>query len=288
LLEGTAPVTVAIHPLDPIAAAKADIEGSKSLMAAVADDLGQHERWLAHYRLAERRHARRVMLQELIYRLELARWRTMRFLRRTALLTLRLARRVASFATRTAVVVFVSVRDVVIACMDWLRPRVHALALLLRHWLVASWIWLAAESRALAALVARWSSAAWVWTRANAAILARVSQKRISIASTWIATTSLALAAAFLHWLVRTSRRTRALARVLWRKSLYGAGVASTWIAVTLREAASRFRQQFSAAWKWTAVHGRILARVRIARRSAARKLMGRRAVTGGGDRTGA
>ena len=71
-------VTAAIRQLDPITAAEAGIAGSKSLMAAVADDLSEHERWLAHYRLAEKRHARRVMLHELVYRLELARWRVFR------------------------------------------------------------------------------------------------------------------------------------------------------------------------------------------------------------------
>ena len=35
--------------------------GSKHLMAAVADELSQQQRWLAHYQVAEKRHARRVM-----------------------------------------------------------------------------------------------------------------------------------------------------------------------------------------------------------------------------------
>ena len=65
-------MTIAIQRPDPIAAAEAEIAGSKSLMAAVADDLSEHERWLAHYQQAEKRHARWVMLQELIYRTELA------------------------------------------------------------------------------------------------------------------------------------------------------------------------------------------------------------------------
>ncbi len=121
--EGARSVTAAIQPLDPIAAAEADIAGSKSLMAAVADDLSQHERWLAHYRLAEKRHARWVVLQELVYRLEIARRRLMRFLRRVSLLALRLARRTASFAARTAVLVSASIRDAAIACLNWLRPR---------------------------------------------------------------------------------------------------------------------------------------------------------------------
>ena len=121
-------MTIAIQKPDPIAAAEAEIAGSKSLMAAVADDLSQHERWLAHYQLAEKRHARWVMLQELIYRTELALRRMMRFLRRVSLLAFRLARRVVSFTARTVIFVYTSIRDAVNACNDWLRPRAHAVA----------------------------------------------------------------------------------------------------------------------------------------------------------------
>jgi hypothetical protein len=59
---------------------------------------------------------------------------------------------VATFTARTAVFAFVSVRDAIIAGLDWLRPRAYALALLLRRGLVASWIWLAEQSRTFAAL----------------------------------------------------------------------------------------------------------------------------------------
>jgi hypothetical protein len=255
-LREQASVTVAIHPLDPIAAAEAGIRGSKTLMATVADDLSQHERWLAHYQLAEKRHARRVMLQELLYQLDLVRKRTMRFLRRTALLTLRLARRVATFTARTAVFAFVSVRDAIIAGLDWLRPRAYALALLLRRGLVASWIWLAVQSRTFAALAARWWSAAWAWTRVNAAI-----------ASSWAAATSIVAAAALRHWLAQTWRRTRAMARVLTRQSVYGAGIALPWIAATLRNAGFRLLRGLT----WTAVNVRLFVRAaRIEARRAA------------------
>ena len=108
-------------------------------------------RRLAHYQLAEKRHARWVMLQKLIYRTELALRRLMRFLRRVSLLAFRLARRVASFTARTTVFVYTSVRDAVIACFDWLRARALAFARLSRRWLASS-VWLAAQARALAAL----------------------------------------------------------------------------------------------------------------------------------------
>ena len=64
--------------LDPIAAAEADIAGSKNLIVAVERDLGQHERWLAHYQVAEKRHARRMLVQEGINRVELGRQRLLR------------------------------------------------------------------------------------------------------------------------------------------------------------------------------------------------------------------
>ncbi|MGH6831624.1 MAG: hypothetical protein ACRECM_01170, partial [Methyloceanibacter sp.] len=212
--------------LDPIEAAEAGIAGSKDLMAAVADDLSQQERWLAHYRLAEKRHARRVKVQELIYQLELGRRRLMRFLKRIGLLSLRLARSIASFVAGTAVALFVIVRRAVTACIVWLRPRAYALALLLRRWLAAFWVWTVATSRmlaraslkamsigwawlvvqsqALAIALRRWGAAAWKWTRINAAILARASLNYASLASSWIATTSLALGIALWRWLVRT------------------------------------------------------------------------------------
>jgi hypothetical protein len=303
--EGARPVTIAIQRPDPIAAAEAEIAGSKSLMAAVADDLSQHERWLAHYQLAEKRHARWVMLQELIYRTELALRRLMRFLRRVSLLTFRLARRVASFTARTAVFVYASIRDAVIACIDWLRPRAVAFARLSRRWLVASWVWLAAQSRAGAALIARWSSAAWSWIAASSQALAaalllwlvRTGRRgkalariigrnslyagsvawawmrlHAAIAWAWIAKSSRALAAALLLWLVRTGRRGRALARIIGRNSLYAGSVASAWAATTAREVGVTLRQNFSAASKWTAVTARILARASAdnARRASA------------------
>ena len=80
--------------------------GSKHLMAAVADELSQQQRWLAHYEVAEKRHARRVMVQGVLHRLDLARRALMRVLRRLALLFLRMARSVATFVSATAVALF--------------------------------------------------------------------------------------------------------------------------------------------------------------------------------------
>jgi hypothetical protein len=245
-------VTGASDTLDPIAAAEAGIAGSKNLMAAVADELSQQQRWLAHYQVAEKRHARRLRVQGVLYRLDLARRAMLRFLRRLALLTLRLARNIALFVARTAVALFDMLSSAVTAGMTWLRPRAHALALLLRRWATAFWAWTVAASRALAAVLARWGSVAWAWTRVHAALLARASAKGTSIALSWLAATSLALAIGFGHWLVRIVRRTRALSRILARNALHAARVASTWTAASLRVLAALLAQWLSAAWQST------------------------------------
>ncbi len=163
-------MTGASNTLDPIAAAEAGIAGSKNLMAAVADELSQQQRWLAHYQVAEKRHARRLKVQE---RSLSARSRPPRL---DALLAagrfapLRLARAVALFVARTAVALFDSAEPCRHGLHAWLRPRAYALALLVERWLAASWAWTAATARALAVALARRSSAAWVWTRVHAAM----------------------------------------------------------------------------------------------------------------------
>ena len=165
--------------------------GSKHLMAAVADELSQQQRWLAHYQVAEKRHARRVMVQGVLHRLDLARRALMRVLRRLALLFLRVARSVATFVSATAVALFTTMHGAATACIAWLRPRAYALALLLRKWLAAFWAWSVVQSRALAVTLARWASAAWAWTSVHAAMLARASVKgacdRIGVARSHIA-----------------------------------------------------------------------------------------------------
>ena len=166
-------MTGAVHTLDPIAAAEADIQGSKSLMAAVANDLSQHERWLAHYRLAERRHARRLLLLELIYRLELARRRLVRSAKRLGLASLRLARSVADFLSRTAIAFVSASRRIVVACIAWLRPRIYALLRTLWRWLTAAWAWISMTSAALtrAATITATTASAWNNVLAGAALI---------------------------------------------------------------------------------------------------------------------
>ena len=155
--------------------------GSKHLMAAVADELSQQQRWLAHYQVAEKRHARRVMVQGVLHRLDLARRALMRVLRRLALLFLRMARSVATFVSATAVALFTA--------MHGAATRLRRLAPSARLCSRASPAQVArgvlgvdlVQSRALAVTLARWSSAAWAWTSVHAAMLARASVKGASI-----------------------------------------------------------------------------------------------------------
>jgi hypothetical protein len=202
--------------LDPIAAAEADIAGSKNLIAAVERDLGQQERWLAHYRLAEKRRERRARIREFMYWLELKRQRLVRWLRRMGLTALRLARLAAAFLWQNAVALAVMLRHAANAALLWARPRIYAAALTLAAWILAltTWVliearglaratghaaalaaaWVAREGLRLGAILWRWLRAAWAWTKIAAARLARAAIKGASIAAAWSATQSRALA----------------------------------------------------------------------------------------------
>jgi hypothetical protein len=221
--------------LDPIAAAEAGIAGSKHLIASVADDLSQQERWLAHYRVAERRRARRAKIRELIYWLEMKRQRLARWLRRQALTGLRLARTATTFLWRNAVDLVVFICRTATSCFLWLRPRVYALALTLAAWTLTSltWAlvqarrlaratanataiaaaWLARRARRLGAILQRWLAAVWTWTRIEAARLARAAVAGASIATTWSAAQSRALARSL-------RRETIRLAALLQRETV--------------------------------------------------------------------
>jgi hypothetical protein len=205
-------VTGASDTLDPIAAAEAGIAGSKHLIAAVADDLSQQERWLAHYRLAEKRRARRAKIRELIYWLELRRQRLARWLWRMALTGLRQARMAAAFLWRNAVALFDFVCRTATACFLWLRPRAYALGLTLAAWILAlsTWTlvqarllaraagnaaaiaaaWAAHQAQILGALAWRWLAATWAWAKIEATRLARAAIKGASIAASWSAARS--------------------------------------------------------------------------------------------------
>jgi hypothetical protein len=261
-------VSGASRTLDPIEAAEARIAGSKRLIASVANDLSQHQRWLAHYRAAERRHARRVMLQELIYQIELGRRSLMRLSKRLALISFRLARSIAAFLSRTAAAVLAVLRRIIMACAIWIRPRAYALALTLQRWLLAFSIgvldaliialaWLAVHSRALAITLRKWLSTSWSWTRLKAGILKQASLKGASVGSAWIAVKSRASALALQNWLSAGAAWTSAKAEALARTSVATASAGFSWAVVNVR----RISLAYSRAGRKDAGHRALVVR---------------------------
>ena len=244
-------MTGASDTLDQIAAAEAGIVGSKHLIASVANDLSQQERWLAHYRVAERRRARRAQIHELIYWLELRRQRLARWLRRMALIALRVARTAAAFLWRNAVALFIILRDAATAAYHWARPRVYAAALTLAAWTLAGLAWALVEARRLAratgtaaAIAAAWASrearilgvimwrwfvAAWAWTKIEAAQLARAAIKGASIAAAWSAAQSQTLANSLRRETIQLAAWTRQKTGHFSRASLATASLGFSW-----------------------------------------------------------
>jgi len=244
-------VAGASDTLDPIAAAEAGIAGSKHLIASVANDLSQQERWLAPYRVAERRRARQAKIREAMYWLELRRQRLARWLRRQALIALRLARTIAALLWRNVVALSILLRDTATACFLWLRPRAYAAALMLAAWTLAflAWAlaetrlaaratghgaaiaaaWAARQARILGVMMWRWLLAAWTWTRVEATRLARATVKGASIAAAWSATQSRAGAAALHRESTRLASWTRKKAGHFSRASLATASLGFSW-----------------------------------------------------------
>jgi hypothetical protein len=267
-------VAGASDTLDPIAAAEAGIAGSKHLIASVANDLSQQERWLAHYRLAEKRRARRAKFRELIYRFELRRRRLARWLRRMALIALRLARSAAAFLSRTAIALFVMVRDAATAGYLWARPLVYAGALTLAAWTLAglAWAlvetrrlaraagnaaaisaaWVAREARLLGAILWRWLAAAWAWTTIVATRLARAAATGASIAATWSVARAQACAAVLQRAAVRfaawSAAQAQALATSLRRETVRFVA----WSAAQARAFTTSLRRETIRLAAWT------------------------------------
>jgi hypothetical protein len=283
-------VSRASYTTDPIEAAEDDIAGSKDLIASVADEINQHQRWLENYRVAEKERARRLKRQELMYQLELRRRRTVRSLRRFSLASLRLARRVASFLVRNGTALVVALGQLLVRCAAWTAPRARALALTLWRWSVAAsawtWLmaqvlaralvraahafvggasigfsWMAAQYRSLDLALGRLLAAGWSWTWRTAVVLARALFKAASISFSWIAVQSLALDLAvgrslaagwFWTWL-----KTQILARALFE----GASISFSWIAVQYRALDFALGRSLAAGWSWTSRKTLILAR---------------------------
>ena len=153
----------AVDTLDPIEAARADIAGSKHLIAAVADDLSRHQEWLENYRVSEKRHARWLQFQELRYQTELKRQALVRALKRSALSVALLVRSIWLFCVR-----------LVTAFVAWLTPRAHALALTLARWIAAAltWTWASAVMLGRTLLGAALATLAWIASTSRRVALA--------------------------------------------------------------------------------------------------------------------
>lgn len=238
--------------LDPIEAAEDDIAGSKDLIASVADEISQHQRWLENYRVSETKRARRLSRQELMYQLEIRRRRTIRSAKRLTLASLILARRVASFLVRNGTALLVTLRRLLSRCAAWTAPRARALALTL---------W-------------RWASAAWSWTTLKAGILARAFLKGASITASWIAVKSRALALTLRQWLSAAYSWMRVEARVLANGFLRAASVSFSWVVLKASALSSKLSEQGRHGAKRSALTTRRLLRALIANGESVRRRM--------------
>jgi hypothetical protein len=286
-------VSRASYTTDPIEAAEDDIAGSKDLIASVADEINQHQRWLENYRVAEKERARRLKRQELMYQLELRRRRTIRSLRRFSLASLRLARRIASFLLRNGTALVVALGQLLVRGAAWAAPRVRALALTLWRWSVAAsawtWLmarvlartlvraahafvrgasigfsWIAAQYRLLDLALGRLLAAGWSWTWRTAVVLARALFKAASLSFSWIAAQSRALDLALGRSLAAgwswTSRKTLILARAFLR----AASISFSWIVLKSKSGGGALRKWALAAFSWIRVEASALARASL------------------------
>jgi hypothetical protein len=286
-------VSRASYTTDPIEAAEDDIAGSKDLIASVADEINQHQRWLENYRVAEKERARRLKRQELMYQLELRRRRTIRSLRRFSLASLRLARRIASFLLRNGTALVVALGQLLVRGAAWAAPRVRALALTLWRWSVAAsawtWLmarvlartlvraahafvrgasigfsWMAAQYRLLDLALGRLLAAGWSWTWRTAVVLARALFKAASLSFSWIAAQSRALDLALGRSLAAgwswTSRKTLILARAFLR----AASISFSWIVLKSKSGGGALRKWALAAFSWIRVEASALARASL------------------------
>ncbi|HEU4475189.1 MAG TPA: hypothetical protein VFR71_00630 [Methyloceanibacter sp.] len=246
--------------LDPIAAAEAGIAGSKDLIATVARDLGQHERWLAHYHVAEKRHARRVLLHELVYRIEFARQHLMRMVARFSLRVARAARATALILWGAAVSVFNTFSRAALAAYAWLRPRAYAAVLMLRIWLTTFMAWALATSRSLVRETWEWLHVTAVRVKARSRAAARISRECSAAAADWAARHARIAAKASLEWgaaaAVWSGRYARVAANATEKH------LANTWAATSRMSGiiGRASAQRAAAATAWTIEQSRRLA----------------------------
>ncbi len=200
-------------------------------MASVARDIGQHQRWLEHYRRAEERRARRMRLQALIDRLKLGLWRILRQSKCFALISLRLAlSAAASLALAGTCLVADGARRAKEGAV-WLRPRVYAFARRLWRWLTAFCAWILSQSRTLAGFTIRASSAGLAWLAARSRAFGIVLQ----------------------HRLTAFSAQARLQAARLTRTSIDGVSTGISWAAAPARPQIRGAREFLSRIAAWIA-----------------------------------
>lgn len=232
--------------LDPIEAARADIAQSRNLIASVTHDLHRTQRWFDGYKLAEKRHARRLKRQELLYRLELRRQQVARFSKRTALSAARDARDVYRTLYAAGVVTLHFLDRKASTAAAWAAPRLRT-----------AWLWLDVQARRLSLACSRASAAAGAWTAAQARVLAQTLAHTAAQAWTWTAQQ------APIVWqravtvtsdgLVRTQTNLRALGKSL--RSILS--FIAAWLRVEFDAAAFATSSAASTAAAWSARKGR-------------------------------
>ena len=228
--------------VDPVEAARDDVERSKHVIASALDDLSHHHSWLESYHRDERRRAERLRRQEELRRLERRRQRMAVRLRRTAMAFWRGA--MAFFAASWKIITFIA-RNLV-ALVKWTAPRAYALTVLLGAWLAAaaSWTWRATAFVTRKGFLA--STVALAWMVRASDILGVAFRKHLSVAFTWLGATIARLAAPSLNragaaW-TRTRHRTKrlaiALSRTLAEEWARLRSVLSRWVTVDAPNAA--------------------------------------------------
>lgn len=240
-----------LDALDPIDAAQSDIAGSKDLIASINDDINQHNRWLETYHSDERKHARRVRRQEVLYQAERHSRRFADVVKRVAQFLWRWTRTIALFLWVPAKAAFVSLSDLVSRGIAWLTPYAQTAVTVAGIALV----WLALEFRALLLTATRWSAKALSWLGVKGGALARETAKATSIASISLYVN--------LRILARQSRRALATAW-LWsrihggrlaRASAYAASSAIAWLTMNGRTLAFDLRSRLSTPKAWIGIN---------------------------------
>ena len=255
------------HILDPVEAAKDDVDRSRRLIAQTLDDLTQHHSWLETYHRDERRRAERLRRQEALERLELKRQRAAFLLRRFAVRSYVFTRAALGFLASKGVAVLASIRTF----LRWAAPRASRFAGRTMTQLSATVSSSASRVSAVSRLISAKGYAllerGFLWSvRASekAGIVFRRKVRRHAFIPAAILGRETALATAparrraVILW-VRTRRNTRAWTQTR-RASL------RTWLAAT--------DPSIKAAWRRATRRGAIgWARTRIMTRSLVRRL---------------